>query len=54
MTVFDYITEKEREEFCKDCCEICTAHCIICCKASIRYDEAEKAKKDKEASESVV
>ena len=46
MKVVDYITEKEDNEFCRHCNEICSRHCVIWRKASMRYDEAEKEERD--------
>lgn len=47
MRVSDYITESEKRDFCDHCCEICSSHCIILRKASIRYDESGQTKEAK-------
>ena len=41
--VSEYITEKEEKDFCSNCNEICSRHCVIWRKAEIRHDEAEKS-----------
>lgn len=40
-----YITEKEAQEFCAECNEICSRHCVIWRKAEMR----EKAENKEEA-----
>ena len=37
-SVAEYITEKEKRDFCRNCNEICSGHCAIWRKASQRYD----------------
>lgn len=37
--VDEYITEKEVKDYCSDCNEICTRHCVIWRKAELRYNE---------------
>ena len=37
-SVAEYITEKEKRDFCRNCSEICSGHCAIWRKASQRYD----------------
>lgn len=37
-SVSEYITDKEKREFCRHCNEICSGHCAIWRKASQRYD----------------
>lgn len=43
--VDEYITENEVKQFCENCYELCSRHCIIWRKAEMRYDE--DAKKEK-------
>ena len=43
--VDEYITEKEVKQFCENCYELCSRHCIIWRKAEMRYNE--DAKKEK-------
>lgn len=50
MRVDEYITEKEKQEFCANCNEICSRHCAIRRKAEERYNEAEKAEKPERRS----
>ncbi len=37
----DFITESEKRDFCDNCCEICSRHCVIWRKAEEREDEHE-------------
>lgn len=39
MAIYDYVTEQEKHDFCFDCSEICSRHCVIYRKAEMRYDE---------------
>ena len=36
--ITDYITEKEENDFCRNCNEICSRHCAIYRNAKTRYD----------------
>lgn len=47
--VDEYITEKEVKQFCENCYEICSRHCIIWRKAEMRYDEDAKKENCKAA-----
>jgi gas vesicle protein len=42
----EYITEKEVKDFCSNCNELCSRHCVIWRKAEIRYNEEEKLQKE--------
>jgi hypothetical protein len=44
--VDEYITEKEVKDFCSNCNELCSRHCVIWRKAEIRYNEEEKLQKE--------
>lgn len=46
MRITDYITEKEDRDFCQNCNEICSRHCVVYRKAEMRYDEQEQEEKD--------
>ena len=37
--VDEYITEEEVKNYCFDCNEMCTRHCVIWRKAELRYNE---------------
>ena len=37
--VDEYITEEEVKDYCSDCNEMCTRHCVIWRKAELRYNE---------------
>ena len=41
-TVAEYITEKDEQIWCSDCCEICSRHCPIWRKAEFAYDKHER------------
>jgi len=45
--VDEYITEKEQQEFCANCNEICSRHCPIRRKAEARYDEEAKQENER-------
>lgn len=40
MSRADYITEEEQKEYCENCGEICSRHCVIWRKAEEREDKA--------------
>ena len=40
--VDEYITEKDVKEFCGNCNEICSRHCVIWRKAECEYNEDER------------
>ena len=46
MARSDFITESERRDFCSNCGEMCSHHCVIWRKAEEREDEV-KAKDHK-------
>lgn len=37
--VDEYITENEVKQFCENCYELCSRHCVVWRKAEMRYDE---------------
>ena len=47
MSIYEYVKESEKREFCENCNEICSRHCVIYRKAEFRYDEEERRVKEK-------
>lgn len=45
--VDEYITEKDVKDFCSNCNELCSRHCIIWRKAEIKYNEEESGNNEK-------
>lgn len=43
--VDEYITDYEANQFCANCNEICSRHCVVWRNALIRYDEEERKEK---------
>ena len=49
--VDEYITEKDVKEFCRNCNELCSRHCVIWRKAENEYNEDERKKAESEDKE---
>lgn len=45
--VDEYITENEVKQFCENCYELCSRHCIIWRKAEMRYNEEKRKRRIK-------
>ena len=42
MSIYEHVTEAEKKDFCENCNEICSRHCVIYRKAEFRKDEEER------------
>lgn len=45
MNIYDYVTDKDKKEFCDKCMDcVCTRSCVIYRKAEFEYDKNEHSK----------